>query len=115
MRALIDGALGVGAFEASVRRYGFLPNDGDPVTAQAVQNVQQGGAATPNPGLQQNYAPPAQQQAAPQGAGPQEFCTHGAKKWVPPGLSKTKVNPDGTPKPYPGFYACPAPRGQQCR
>ena len=28
-------------------------------------------------------------------------------KLVPSGLSKTKVNPDGTPKRYNAFYACP--------
>lgn len=28
-------------------------------------------------------------------------------KWVPPGVSKTKTNPDGTPKAYAGFWACP--------
>lgn len=42
-------------------------------------------------------------------AGPPPNCQHGEKKWVPGGVSK------GSGKPYKGFWACPAPKGQQCR
>jgi hypothetical protein len=116
LRALIDGALGVGAFEAAVRQYGFIHNDGDAVTAQAVQNLQQGGVAPVNPGLQANgprpdFVPQGVPLEAPpqQGGGQPQYCVHGEKKWVPPGTSSR------TGKPYNGFWACPAPKGQQCR
>lgn len=55
---------------------------------------------------QQQYQQPAQQAQPQQGQVP--TCAHGPKRWVPPGFSQN------TGKSYPGFYACPAPRGQQC-
>lgn len=36
-------------------------------------------------------------------------CVHGPLKAVPGGFSQAKQ------KPYTAFWACPAPRGQQCR
>lgn len=49
-------------------------------------------------------------QSAPPAAvqGPAPTCRHGAKKWVPPGVSKASGNP------YPGFWGCNGPRGDQC-
>ena len=61
--------------------------------------------APPQP--QPSYQPPAQVQPQ-QAPGTTPVCAHGPKKWVPPGFSQT------TQKSYQGFWACPAPRGQQC-
>lgn len=40
---------------------------------------------------------------------PTNGCSvHGlAWKWIPPGVSKTKFDDNGNPKPYQGFWTCP--------
>lgn len=67
-----------------------------PVTQQAQAQ------AYATPPAQAAYAPPAE-------SGETHLCTHGLPmKLVPAGIARA------TGKPYPGFYACAQPRGQQC-
>lgn len=78
-----------------------------PVT-NAVANLERGGLkVVPQPGaVRTNAAPPAND--VPPGTEYPGDCAHGALKWVPGGFSKR------TNKSYSGFYACTAPKDQQC-
>lgn len=72
------------------------------VQAQAQQGPPPAWAAAPA------ALPPAAPVAAPQAAAG-HLCDHGYQmKLIPPGVSKN------TGKPYPGFYACPLDKAQQC-
>ena len=57
-----------------------------------------------------------QQVIQPQNAiPPKQVCpVHGVSRWVPGGFSKTKTNPDGSPKSYKGFWACDTPKETGC-
>ena len=80
---------------------------GEPQTEAPNQNA-------PLPGTVAQFVP--QQVIQPQNAiPPKQVCpVHGVSRWVPGGFSKTKTNPDGSPKSYKGFWACDTPKETGC-
>lgn len=81
---------------------------------QATYNVEKPHDAPPAaaPAAAKSWSGSGSQQAAPAAAagqpGPPPSCAHGDMKWRPPGISQR------TKKAYDGFWACTAPRDQQC-